>query len=265
MPDPQVPSRSGASLLITGGMLSAAIVLAAIRLSDAIRSGAPEAPPIRLGPRESGPLPPDAAALASVGEGRVILAGVDGHLFLLGLDGAGSDRRLVLERVYKIRRDPSRSLDDPGSRSAHGWYLDDLAAERERRVRAMREEISSRLGSVTGTVEEIDAIAALADSLADEGEIPLLTSLLDHSSYLARRAAAIALGRRGYRRAAPALIEVAEKGDERSREAVGPILASLSGIPAPAERAGEDWQRAVDAWKASLAGPIAPREASPPR
>jgi hypothetical protein len=185
--------------------------------------------------------------MARVTDGEVLLAGRDGHLFLLGAD---EENRLQLRGVYQIRQDPSRHIEDPDLRSPTGWYLDDLAERMETATAALRGEFERRLAEFKGTAEEMDTLAALADGLAARGEIPYLTKHLEEGSYFAQRAAGIALGKRGYRRAAPALIEVTRRGDERSRKVAGEILAGLSGIACPATLSGDPWGQAIEAWEA---------------
>jgi hypothetical protein len=241
-------NRSGWILLATGGILAIAIVTAAHRLGAALEDRPSPTPSTWVRARTSETSDRSNAgdlAMARVADGEVLLAGRDGHLFLLGVD---EEDRLQLRKVYQIRQDVSRHLEDPDLRSPTGWYLDDLAERMESAIAAMREEFQRRLAEIKGTAEEMDALTALAEGLADRGEIPYLTKHLEEGSYFAQRAAGIALGRRGYRRAAPALIEVTRRGDERSRKTAGEILAELSGIPCPATLSGDPWGQAIQQW-----------------
>jgi hypothetical protein len=89
----------------------------------------------------------------------------------------------------------------------------------------------------------------VAQRLADEGEIAYLDAALASESYFPRRAAGIALGRRGYRRAAGVLIEVARRGDEASCRVAGRTLEDLTGIRSPAEITGDAWKAALADWE----------------
>ncbi|MCZ6603503.1 MAG: hypothetical protein O6952_10895, partial [Planctomycetota bacterium] len=107
------------------------------------------------------------------------------------------------------------------------------------------------------------ALAALARDLAQEGEITYLTEQLRDRSYLARRSAAIALGEKGWQRAVPILLEILSQGDEKAYPVVGPILADLTGIAAPAKTSRQErlaiTKRWADWWAKNGDGPVPSR------
>lgn len=243
--------RYGPALIIACGILSAAIVAAAFRLSGAIEGWEPQAVPTVIRPRGEAVEPPRASpALSAVGEDRLLLADGAGHLFLFEAAAEADAPGLVLHRVYRVRYDPSRHVDDPARRSPSGWYLDDLAAEREIRIEAIRARFEELVSSGEPTLDVVKSLEALGRDLLREGDVTYLTGKLDDPSYLARRSAGIALGEGGWRRAAPVLIDIAEKGDERSLRIVGPILERLTGIPAPSTGRPDEWKAATERWSA---------------
>lgn len=247
---PAGPARSGPPLIIASAILSIAMVICALFLSRSIGTSAPPVPPTYIQPRAaSAPVLETAPAIARVGPGQVVLADGKGNLFLMGAEREDGSPGLVLHRVYRLREDPSRHQADPERKSPAGWYLDDLAADREERIRAIRERFEALVATGAPSVEAVDSLAALARELARGGDIAYLTERLGDPSYLARRSAGIALGEKGWPRATPGLIEVARKGDKRSRKVAGNILAKLTGIPAPTEVEPEPWGAAIKKWE----------------
>lgn len=251
-------SRSALVLTIAGGVIAGAILLGAFQLARSIESmeaRSPDSPPrvirSRESPRESPEMPlviPPALTLA--GPGEILLADGRGRVFLIGREEDEDPPRLVLHRVYELKEDPGRHLDDPHLRSLTGWYLDDLASKRYLRVRAIRDQFEGLVSSGGMSADVVDALLALARDLAREGEVPYLTERLLDKSYIARRSAAIALGEAGWRRATPILIEIVRQKDEKAFRIAGPLLEELTGIPTPEDMLPETWQAAAGKWSA---------------
>lgn len=240
-----------AAVVLAGGILSVGIIIAAYRLAGSIESWNPPREPTVIRPRV--PLPDltrEAPAMALAGPGQMLIADGKGRVFLVGVEEEEDEApRLALLRVYELRQDPERHLDEPALRSLAGWYLDDLAEERYRRVRAVREEFEGLIASGGTGAKTVGGLLALARGLVGDGDIPYLTERLADSSYLARRSAAIALGEAGWRRATPVLLEIVRQKDEKAFLLVGPILGDLTGIPAPDSSRVEQWLAAAVTWQ----------------
>ncbi|MCZ6689855.1 MAG: hypothetical protein O7H41_09655 [Planctomycetota bacterium] len=233
---PALPGPALIAVVAIGGIVSLVITFAALHYSASHDSPQEAVPPTVIRPRTPPlDLPDPPPTISALDSGNILLADNDGHLFLIGRDPEEEPPRLVLRSVYRLVRDAERNLDKPSLKSPNGWYLDDLASEKFLRIRVIRQKFEKMVaaGGVTGDVA--GALAALARDLAEEGEIPYLTEQLRDRSYLARRSAAIALGEEGWRRAVPILLEILSHGDEKAYPVVGPILADLTGIVAPAE------------------------------
>lgn len=238
-------------ILVVGGGLCAAIIVAAFRLAASLESWPPPTEPTII--RKRGPLParpPTPPAIAQAGPGQILIADGEGRVFLIGTEEEeGAPPRLVLHRVYELKEDPTRHIDDDARKSYTGWYLDDLASERYRRVQATRKEFEDLIAAGGTGTEVVESLLGLARGLLREGEIPYLTEKLRNPSYLARRSAAIALGEGGWRRATPVLLEILRAMDEESNRLVAPILEDLTGIPAPAESQPDRWVAATRSWQ----------------
>jgi hypothetical protein len=257
--------RSGA----TAALVLAAVVGGAFGgfLAARLAAGPPAAPVAAgaasaAGAEPPGRLPADlttapgaaagGASLITLGDGYVLHADGAGQLFLLRFRPAGSrlvDRPETLEvvRTYALRQDRQRHALDPGARSPHGFYLDDLALEGEEAVERAhdlfaREVLSGAVDADADRRLEVYARASLA-----AGDASFLRGQLEGTPWSARRAAALVLGEHGFRVAAPMLMELVEAdGDDRERAAR--LLAHVAGR-AFADRA------AFDTWWAGLDGP----------
>ena len=251
MPSADLSGKSGPYLLAASAILSAAILIAAFRISVSFEVPPPSEPPtiIRARPAPSSPAG-SAPTIAAVGSDYVLLADDEGLLFQLAITRAGPYGKLVLQNVYQLRRDTGRFADAPSHKSPSGWYLDDLAEEKEERAKAVREEFDRLAGAGGTSTDAVETILALARDLVDQGEVSFLTDHLDDASYIARRSAAIALGERGWRRAMPVLIEIARQGDEGSRDLIRPIFEGITGLEAPRDRTNpEAWKEAIERWQ----------------
>jgi hypothetical protein len=223
---------------------------AVFRLERALDRPQPAAVPETPRASSSPPTPAVSSppSIATVGENRVAYA-VDGKIAVLKKDPVSEG--LVLEHVYSLEHDEARNVGDDAHRAYAGFYLVDVE-------RARREEVEIEDGVLKEAIAKaakqdwqqgLEFCLAIARRLADAGGIDRLRRRLDDPNPLARQAAALALGERGYLMAVPSLVQIVEAtGDtELARRAVL-ILRDMTGIAvepgdgrAVVARAASDW------------------------
>ncbi len=209
----------GLSFLSGAVLTSAAFLLATLAARPPSPPPAPEPPPApALAPAPAlEPSPPPAPSLTTLRDGSALYADPSGRIFVLHPTPVG----LTLAAVYALRHDPDRGRRDPSGRADHGFYLDDISAERAAALERARAAFvrETRSGAVDDRANARAEAAAWA--VLDAGDATLLLEALADRQYGTRRAAAFALGEAGFKEAAPMLREVLQEkrgdGAERAR------------------------------------------------
>jgi hypothetical protein len=158
----------------------------------------------------------------------------EGTLLVLRPDPLSGE--LTIERAYVVAHDLERHLGDPGARHLHGYYLDDVEAQRREAIDAARARYEATIPEVAlrGDLEVADAAAAAlcraggADLLARDLEAPGT----EPAAVVRRHAAALGLGEAGYRLAIPYVAKVLEDsspGSDAARRAAA-VLQRLTGV-----------------------------------
>lgn len=163
-----------------------------------------------------------AGALAPLGDGYVLEATPDGALLVLRLEPAptgtpptpgaapAGPRRLELIGAYRVRHDPARHVSEPERRTAHGYYLDDLAVESRERLERARWAFHKEAASGALDAEAGARLEARAREVLAAGDAAFLVDAVADRRYPVRRTAALVLGEAGFLAAVPALAEMLE-------------------------------------------------------
>jgi hypothetical protein len=231
--------RAGTAVALAFAVVGAAAVGFLAGRSIPREAGPPAAPrpePISV-VMPASPSAPAAPALAALGDGRLVYADPAGRIFVLE-----TQRGITLTAAYAVREDRRRHLDDPESRAASGFYLDDLGVDGERAIARAREEFEREVGARALDAGANDRAEARARAILDAGDATYLLAKLADRRAITRRAAGLALGEAGFVAAAPALAEVmaAEAGERGAARARG-LLEHLAGEPIANRAAFEAW------------------------
>lgn len=183
-------------LLVAGSVLGAGWLVASRERPAAIVP----APQVAV---QTSPVAPQSLVSA---QGELYYADGAGSFFHLEPGPAG----LRVSRVQKLVYDPLRHRDAPQLRESHGYYLDDLGADFQRRRDALRSQLAA--------APPAESCEQLAGSLMAIGDLEGLVAALDHQAYVVKRGVALVLGEAGYLVAGRALCDLLlEAGDTQRR------------------------------------------------
>ncbi|MHC4661054.1 MAG: HEAT repeat domain-containing protein [Planctomycetota bacterium] len=164
----------------------------------------------------------DGSAMVAVIEpGRMIYLDNSGQLFDIVFPKSGEPE---ISDIYSITYAPKRHASAPSSRSVHGYYLDSVSAERKNQREVARR---SFLDAAQG--RNLRLALDAAERLAELGEHPFLQEQLGKPGYAGPRAAALALGKRGYMETVPILIPLLGDMNLDIRAAAAEYMRKISG------------------------------------
>ncbi|RME04903.1 MAG: HEAT repeat domain-containing protein [Planctomycetota bacterium] len=144
--------------------------------------------------------------------------------------------KLEIVRVYRLRRDFLRYPSNPQEIALHGYYLEDISLPVRRRLEKLLARFRALEGKPAVAYEYTREAERLAEKIAALGGIGELMRFLERGvSFRLRRGAALALGKRGYVEAVPALLELLEQKDLEERKKALRILRDLTRLPLGAQ------------------------------
>ena len=176
--------------------------------------------------------------MAGLGDGYFVYHSPEERFFLC----RNNDGRLQVIDVYKLeRKDPTYHAGASGG-SSHGWSFESLSREREAVLEAKSGQFEKAVIS-----QDWAKCEQLALEIAAVGGIDfLLERLAPKQDWGGRRAAALALARRGYIETVPVLADMLLEGPEVRDKAAG-LLVKLTGEDF--SKAAAQLEGGIDAYK----------------
>lgn len=185
-------------------------------------------------PKQPGPAP-RAALQEAAGMPQGELVGLDSGYFLYH---SPQDRfflcrlnqgRLEVVDVYKLRRTEPTYFAGISEGAAHGWSFVSLSREKDAVLEAKRKQFEKVVISRDVNEQDWEKARELAGEIAAVGGIEFLKGWLGpQRDWAGRRAAAIALAKRGYIETVPVLADMLLEGPQ-ARELAAKWLVKLTG------------------------------------
>lgn len=187
-------------------------------------------PPISTKPTPSTlsvPHPSSPPAPLSLGGGTFLLQ-QDQRFLICRWD---DQKELKIIRVYGLKRDDKRFPKDPSQIALHRYYFDDITLSTKENLSKKKNHFIELGRKPLYLLKFSREANDLAEEIADLGGVAFLMGYFTpKSSIRLRKAAALALGARGYKKSLPFLLPLIREKDLTQRKKVLEIISKLTSL-----------------------------------